>query len=123
MSIWRTQPPSEQPLLTLVRWSVQDVQDALGTCRVLVGFCVENHEARTSSELVSIDPGTLICSTQSGRKYQLQGRPGVDSDAEYVFRRWCAIHQVTSTSDVTSEVWGEHLKFKPAESPTPSTEA
>lgn len=113
MTIWRTQSTSEQPSLTLVRWSVREIQDAKGTARVLVGFCVENREGRTSSELASIDHDTLVCTTATGRSYRLQGAPALDSDAEYVFERWCAINQVTSAVNVTTEVWGRHLKSKP----------
>lgn len=114
MPVWRTQPPSEQPSLTLVRWSVREVQeDAQGSERVLVGYCVENREGRTSSALVSIDYDTLICTTGSGRAYLLKGAPELDSDAEYVFERWCAINEVTSATDVTAEVWEKHLTSKP----------
>lgn len=113
MPVWRTQPPSEQPSLTLVRWSVREVQDAQGSERVLVGYCVENREGRTSSALVSIDYDTLICTTATGRSYRLQGAPKLDSDAEYVFEHWCAINEVTSTVNVTQEVWTKHLTSKP----------
>lgn len=105
MPIWRTTPASEQPVLTLVDWSVKEVTDAAGTGSVLVGFCLENREARTSSTITSINTETLECTTETGRVYKLQGRPGSSLDAEYVFNNWCRIHRVTDSKDVTAETF------------------
>lgn len=112
MAIWRPIPTAAQPALTLTNWSVREVPNIPGTGvdRVLVGYCVENREGRTSRPIKHIDLKAMVCTSESGRAYLLQGPPGDDPDAEYVFRSWCVINQVTQAANVTDEVWQQHLQ-------------
>lgn len=115
LSIWQALPTSIQPELTLIDWSIREIHCPRGVERVLVGYCTENREGRTSSAIESIDPKSLICTTVSGRVYCLHGRPGHDPDADYVFRGWSRVNDVTQTSDVTRELWEEHLRLTPSD--------
>lgn len=110
-SIWRSLPPSIQPELTLVDWSIREVHCSRGVERVLVGYCTENREGRTSSALESIDPKSLICTTASGRVYSLSGRPRHNSDADYAFNGWKRANDVTQVTIVTREFWEEHQRL------------
>lgn len=110
-SIWQALPTSIQPELTLIDWSIREIHYPRGVERVLVGYCTENREGRTSSAIESIDPKSLICTTASGRVYSLHGRPRHNSDADFVFSGWKRANDVTQTSDVTRELWEEHLRL------------
>ncbi|WP_287924897.1 hypothetical protein [Diaphorobacter sp.] len=106
MAVWNTQPVTAQPHLTLANWQVHELSDG---ARVLVGYCSANLEGRTSSEIAEIDLQTLNCRTGSGRVYRLYGPPGSHPDADYVFKAWKHLNRETETTDVTQEVWQDHL--------------
>jgi hypothetical protein len=99
--IWATNPVTEQPELTLVQWGVRQLPDG---SRSLVGWCIENAEGRVSSAIHEFDQESLRGRTASGRVYQLQGPPGHDPDAEYVWARWLRINGYSDWVDVTAEV-------------------
>ena len=73
-NVWKVAPVKEQPSLTLVHWSILEIE--AGT-RHLSGYCLENREGRASTAIVKFDPATMRCDTQSGRVYQLQGGPEI----------------------------------------------
>lgn len=75
----------------------------------VVGWNGTHGEGYTSSKLVSFDRETLQAVTTSGRSIQLVGRPGVNGDADYVWRRWCGIYNVTEWADVTEAVMANGL--------------
>lgn len=99
--IWATRPVTEQPALTLKSWSVRQLADG---GRHFVGYCPENREGRVSSAIVEFDRHTRRGRTTTGRVYELAGKPGWDSDAEYVWQRWLGINEETVWTDVTAEV-------------------
>jgi len=103
--VWTTQPVTEQPKLTLSSWSVNQL---LNGDRHFVGWCIENREGRVSSKIEIFDAVTLRGITQSGRVYPLNGRPGHNSDADYVWKRWARINSVNEFIDVSAEVFGYH---------------
>ena len=110
--IWSTRPVSAQPSLTAVRWQIRQTLDGQ---RHVVGYVPENREGRVSSAIATFDPASMRCVTSTGRVYQLQGPPGGDSDAEYVWNAWTRINRVTEWSDVTAEVWAARVDLhKPA---------
>lgn len=106
MSVWLTIPVTRQPSLTLRNWSVYQLPDGK---RHFVGYCIENFEGRVSSEIKAFDPNTLRGTTATGRVYQLQGSPGLNSDAQYVWNAWARINRIDSWTDCTDAVWFEHL--------------
>lgn len=52
----------------------------------------------------SFDPAAAQFVTLSARVYRIKGRPGLDSDAAYVWARWKRIAKVAEQRDVTHEV-------------------
>jgi hypothetical protein len=106
MPVWETTPLDEQPDVTLRSWQVMEAPSGE---RHLVGYCVENSEGRASSAVEHIDADSLVAQTRSGRRYQLRGRPGNDSDAEYVWRAYVSVNGITAFTDVTVYVWQAHL--------------
>lgn len=98
-SIWKTVPVSEQLCIYLTRWSVMETQDG---ARHLVGYNAENCEGRVSTPIKNYDPVTARAITQSGRIYELVGRPGYDPDADWVWARYASALQV-KWREVTDE--------------------
>lgn len=105
MPVWRTLPVAEQAGLTLRNWRVIQLADG---AQHLAGYCIENHEGRVSSVVREIDYERLIARTEAGRVYVLQGKPGADADAKYVWRRWASLNAVVSWEDVSRSVWSRH---------------
>lgn len=118
MPVWNTHPVNEQPELTLKNWSTKEIKNPLGHAQVLVGYCLENREGRTSRPVVNIDLTSMRVTTESGRVYQLIGPPGHDLDAEYVFRRWCHINEVSHFTDVSADLWRAHLGARASRDPS-----
>ena len=105
MPVWCTRPVSEQGELALRNWKVLQLPNGE---RHLIGYCVENREGRVSSVVREIDYGSLTAVTRAGRKYVLHGLPGVDLDAQHVWKRGAAFNAVRSWEDVTCTVWSMH---------------
>jgi hypothetical protein len=101
MPVWNAAPIDEAPELRLARWSIRKVQPR-GT-RHLVGFNLTEDEGRVSSTLTTYDPKSRRAMTESGRVYELVGRPGHDSDAEYVWRAWLRLLGEVTWHDVTDD--------------------
>jgi len=98
-SVWRTPPPSEQPSLSLSRWSVMETHTG---DHHLVGYNLDDHEGRVSTAIVEFDPVTSKATTRSGRIYQLVGKSGYDSDGAWVWEIWSRANMV-SGKDVTDQ--------------------
>lgn len=101
MTIWRIAPVSEEPGVTLSRWRIMETSN--GT-RHFVGADNRDLTGRVSSEVVTFDHLGLRGETRSGRIYQLIGEPGWSDNADYVWKRWCAINQVAAYVDVTKQL-------------------
>jgi len=69
-----------------------------------IGYVVDNHEGRVSTAIVSLDLAARTGVTSSGRLYELIGKPGHDSDADYVWGRWARVNGVKRAQDVTAEL-------------------
>ena len=83
-------PVGVEPVTVMSRWKLVEVRNAVGRrSRHLVGRA--DYEGRVCSAIVSIDLEALRMTTQSGRVYVLEGPPGRDSDADWVFGRWLKI--------------------------------
>lgn len=102
MPVWRTQPVSRQPQLTLTDWRVMQLHDG---DRHLVGYCIENREGRVSSVVRKFDAAARALETGTGRVYRLSGPPGRSADADYVWRTWLEANQLTHAEDVSGEVY------------------
>lgn len=111
MPIWRLPSSDEAPNVTLSSWRIFEI-DA-GT-RHFVGADTLDFTGRVSSAITTFDLATLRGQTRSGRVYQLVGREGWSLDAEYVWKRWCAVNDVKSYSDVTLQLLAGAGKDQPA---------
>ena len=89
-NIWQPADIEDQPEVTLRYWKVIEVEgkDPEYFGRHFVGWNVEDQEGRVSSKIVAFDAKTMRGVTDSGRVYQLEGKPGSHPDAEYVLRAW-----------------------------------
>jgi hypothetical protein len=103
MTVWTTAPVEAEPDIVLVRWTVREI-DA-GT-RHFVGARADEFTGRVSSKIVNFDPARMVGVTRTGRLYHLEGPPGFNADAEYVWGEWCAANSVTSYVDVSISATG-----------------
>ena len=87
--IWQVASIKDNPEVTLDQWTVRQVMPA-GTLH-FVGYHHAYREGRVSSAIIRFDPEAMRGVTKSGRIYQLRGDTGFNSDAEYVWDRWCGI--------------------------------
>lgn len=109
MPVWTVTPVEDQPELTLLSWQVVQLPNG---DRHFAGYCTQNREGRASSFVVEMDLQRMRGLTSSGRVYELRGRPGWNSDAEYIWKRWASINEVHEWEDVSKEVWANHLSSK-----------
>lgn len=107
MPIWTTIDVETQPELILISWTIMLVN---GADWHFVGYAPQSREGRTSSKIEAMDLDARVGRTQSGRLYRLKGEPGYNADAEYVFRRWCAINSVEDGEDITERVLSGELE-------------
>jgi hypothetical protein len=122
MPVWRTRPVRQQASVTLRSWQIHQL---LNGELHLVGYCVESGSGRVSSLVREFDARTLHFKTRSGRTYALQGRPGGNLDADYVWNRWAALNSATAWKNVSASIWQQHLEAKaptgPDDLPGPDT--
>jgi hypothetical protein len=70
-----------------VRLEAWSIRQFAGGGRHFVGFSLETHDGRVSTNITELDVKTKTARTASGRRYELIGAAGYNSDAEYVFNR------------------------------------
>ena len=107
MPIWAIDPIETRPQVTLRSWAVFEVPlDGLDQpwTRHLAGFALEDRQGQVSSPVTRFDPVLGQGVTRSERVYRLLSRPGLNSDALYVWQRWKDLAGVTEDRDVTAEV-------------------
>lgn len=107
MNIWSATPVNEVPELRLCDWCVYECKGA--KTRHFVGYRLTEREGRVSSAIRQFDAATRRGVTESGRVYELVGRPGHDADAAYVWRRWLALNNETAWEDMTDDVFSQLL--------------
>ncbi|MET3551969.1 hypothetical protein [Burkholderia sp. 567] len=101
MPIWKLPSFAEQPRIPLSRWSIFETQNG---SRHFVGVDMLDSSGRVSSAIVRFDPATMQGTTRSGRIYELVGKNGSSLNAEYVWKKWCELNEVTSYTDVTKRL-------------------
>lgn len=106
VNVWAQPSVNVVPTKTLDSWAVVKVIEVNVSPEQFgfhfVGRDVNEQNGAVSSKIVEFYPQQMQGKTQSGRVYQLDGRPGNDGDAEYVLRAWCRINQVVIV-DATQE--------------------
>ncbi|ANB77352.1 hypothetical protein AYM40_35340 [Paraburkholderia phytofirmans OLGA172] len=102
MSIGKVKPLTEEHDIVLIRWRVLRADN--GTDR-LVGARLDDFDGRVSSALTEFDRERMVATTRSGRVYLLQGPPGYNADAEYVWEFVCKRDGIKEFADVTREYY------------------
>lgn len=76
--------------MSLVFWGAFEVMvPELGAPTIhVVGIRAQSGEGRVSSPVAKVDAPNRSVVTSTGRVYRLVGAPGVQGDADYVWRRW-----------------------------------
>lgn len=109
MPVWNVAPIEDEPSLALCDWRVYEVRGVYGDSLSMhfVGTRVDEHSGRVSSGIRLFDAKLRRGTTNSGRVYELAGRPGWSSDGEYVWDAFCRVNAVRDVRDVTTEVLKE----------------
>ncbi|MGZ4956076.1 MAG: hypothetical protein ACXV79_13550 [Methylobacter sp.] len=103
MPIFAVAPVHEEPEETIMHWSIREVLFDVPNdkSRHLVGYISRQGKGRVTSAIESFDRDHRRIITRSGRIYRLEGSPGFDPDAEYVWAQWKALNHVREEADVT----------------------
>lgn len=103
MPISTIAPVWQEPEESIVRWSVREVLcgDSSERTRHLVGYIARRGSGRVTSPIQSFDRDKMTIITRSGRVYRLEGQPGFNADAEYVWAHWKVLNDVQEEVDVT----------------------
>lgn len=101
MTVWKVASLALQASIVLESWAIVLVD---GHDWHFVGYASCNCEGRVSSKIEHFDLEARTGRTASGRIYRLEGPPGSDPDARYVFERWCAISRVKQFEEITEQV-------------------
>lgn len=107
MPIWMVGTIEDEPEVTLFSWQVYEAHYANDVpTRHFVGRNAKSYGARVSSAIQAFDITAMRGLTESGRVYELRGPACIDTDGEYVWRRWCAGYDVVVSENVTNDVLG-----------------
>jgi hypothetical protein len=107
MQVWTFGTVESEPQVRLSEWRVLEagyVDRETPRSRHFVGCDSRDGTGRVSSAITSLDVLKRRGSTRRGRIYELVGRSGSSSNAEYVWDMFCRINGVTSTTDVSQEL-------------------
>lgn len=106
MSIWKVESVDNEPSLRLRYWRVYEVRGVYrdAPSRHLVGTQVGSESGRVSSAIKAFDVAARKGVSQSGRVYELLGRPGWSSEGDYVWSAYCRINSAQEVCDVTATV-------------------
>jgi len=109
MSIWLPEEPASRPDDKLICWAAFEalVPDLDGPTLHLVGYIERESAGRVTSPLMGIDRATRTLTTRSCSSYRLVGAPGVNGDAEYVWRRWLRLWKAEVLRDATQDLLDE----------------
>ncbi|MDR6496400.1 hypothetical protein J2797_006327 [Paraburkholderia terricola] len=99
MGIRKSPPVELQPMVFLSRWQVMETDEGF---RYFIGRNMETMSGRASTCIVKFDPKTRRGVTGTGRIYELVGKSGVDTAANYLWAVTCA-QAGTSSTDVSSD--------------------
>lgn len=93
-------PVSVEPVTVMTQWKLVQITANDGRrFRHLVGRA--DYEGRVCSAIVSIDLAAMCMTTKSGRVYELEGPPGHDTDADWVFSHWLRRKSIPVFRDMT----------------------
>lgn len=90
MTIWKPETVSSEPITYLTSFEIFEVNGH----RHFAGYVLALGEGRTSSPIQSWDAEKRIGITRSGRQYHIDDRPGLNSNALYVWQSWCKLNNI-----------------------------
>ncbi|MEY3787527.1 MAG: hypothetical protein RIQ94_983 [Pseudomonadota bacterium] len=95
----------DEPEESIIHWSVHEVSYGESNDRThhLVGYITRQRLGRVSSAIQAFDRDKMRIKTSSGRIYHLEGQPGFNSDADYVWSHWKAINDAKDDINVTNQ--------------------
>lgn len=100
--LYRIDPVEDQSSTTLQRWRIFSVRLANGArSRHLVGYVPDEDAGRVTTSLVDLDMARRQATTRSGRSYRLEGEPGYDDEAQWLWDKWLGARKVKHVQDVT----------------------
>lgn len=105
MSIWATLPVKDEPSVTITDWRIYEVDAAGRKTRHFIGYNDSEREGRVSSAIQNFDINTMKGTTNSGRVYQLSGRPYYNKEAGYVWDYWKRLNEIEHEKDVTDDYY------------------
>lgn len=98
-------PVADEPEIRLSNWSIRECERKDGRrTRHLVGYNLKGREGRVSSSISVFDIDHMRVRTDSGRVYELIGKAGMHTDAEYVWEQFMYIQHAKNARDVTSSL-------------------
>lgn len=108
MPTYKPRSVTEEPRSVLRRWRVFEVEiKGLETTRHFVGFNMMTSDGRVSSPIQTYEALIHTGVTRSGRKYELEGEPGLDMESLYVWRQWCRFNGIDP--EIAKDVSEEYL--------------
>ena len=116
MPLWTFGTVESEPQVRLSEWTLREVRyldGAISRTHHLVGCDHYDGSGRVSSAIASFDVLSRRASTRRGRVYELRGRSGSSSNAEYVWGLWCRINGVETFTDVTAELFSIVIEQAP----------
>ena len=102
-SIWKPASIQDEPETRLTQWRVFKVKGLSNEDETIHFVGRANWEGRVCSPVQTYDPTNRRGVTRSGRVYELLGPSGHNSDAMYVWGRWCNMNQIEEVIDITEE--------------------
>lgn len=93
----QTTPVVSQPEIILFDWALREIP---GGERYFVGR-QGSGAGRVSSAVLCLVAEMMAGYTASGRRYRVVGPSRLDGNGAYVWSRWCALHGIGETRDVS----------------------
>lgn len=100
MPIYRPPSVQNEPYVKALQWTIFRTPEGDDH---LCAYIANGHDGRVTSKIMDTNGRTLT--TRSGRQYFLEGEPGTNHHAQYVWNIWCTGHGLKSVDcrDVSSE--------------------
>lgn len=110
MPVFNIASVHEEPEESMSQWSVHEVSyhKLNDKTQHLVGYIARQRLGRVSSAIQAFDRDKMRIKTSSGRIYQLEGLPGFNADADYVWAHWKAMNDAKDDVNVTNHYHWVH---------------
>lgn len=94
---------------TIINWSVREIDhDGANRNHHLVGYIPSLQTGRVTSPIQDFDRKSMQLKTFSGRKYILEGPPGLSFEGDIAWEQWKEANGIKNEIDVTHQYWIIH---------------